>query len=120
MQGEGWEELVLFIIVDLDFEMIKISQIDVDTEVSIELGSNEDLAFILDEHIHSYTQNQKLKKPSAKTGVKLYVSLSKSEKSKPLLTSFNASSITYIAETFYDIYLLHDCDSSVLYMALNV
>jgi hypothetical protein len=50
----------------------------------------------------------------------MFIALSKSEKAKSLLESFKVEQLKYLQEGFYDIYILHDCDASAIYMALSL
>lgn len=54
------------------------------------------------------------------THVKILVTLSKQEKASDLIDAFQHSKIKFLSDSAYDIYLIRDCDASVLYMALNV
>jgi hypothetical protein len=85
-----------------------------------ELGSTDDLSFILDEALHSFQVQNKLTKPSSKIHAKLFILVSKTTRSEGLLASFNFKAVKYLADTHYDIFIMHDCDSAVLYEALNL
>ncbi len=80
---------------------------------------------MLDEYLHSYSVATSLPHPDKETSVVLFVSVPKSPQTpRTLLDSFasmqhSAHPVKYLADTFYDIYLMHDTDISVIRQTLQ-
>jgi len=80
-----------------------------------ELVSTEDLVFILDEALHSFKQENKLSSLGKNSYAKLFIAVTKTSKAQGLLSQFDHSKVKYLGACCYDIFVMLDCDSSVLF-----
>lgn len=77
----------------------------------------EDLVYLLDEQLHAY-QTDTLKIPDSNSNVVLFVSIPKVQHASEKLHQLNGK-LKYLANTNYDIYILHETDILAIHQVLT-